>query len=151
MKKLLGILVALATLGLATPAFACGVAGCDCTGTSKQASCDGKKTEDSNVAGKNCGQTGDKTADNDDSAAKATAEAKLTIDGMSCGGCANHLTSTLEDVDGVVEADVSFDDGEATVKYDDEQVDTDALVDAVENTHDGKFSAELVSQSSVTS
>ena len=148
MKKLLGLLVALATLGFASPVFAC-PGECNCKKKGKQAekaNCDhAKKKEKSH---KNCGdKTADKKSD-DSSDAEATAEAELSIDGMTCGGCANHLTAALEKVDGVVEADVSHEDGKATVRYNADKVDTDALVEAVNSTHNGKFTAKLVSESS---
>lgn len=129
MKKLLALFAAVATLGLATPVFACGMEGCTC-----------QKADDKQAA--------DDSANDD---AEVTAEATLRIEGMSCGKCASHLASTLEEVEGIVEADVSFDDDEATVRYDADQVEPDSLVDTVEETHDNKFDAELLSQAPIQS
>lgn len=53
----------------------------------------------------------------------------LDIDGMTCAGCTRVVTSVLEDVDGVENADVDLDAETATVDGD---ADTDALVSAVE-------------------
>ncbi|WP_435097490.1 heavy-metal-associated domain-containing protein [Halarchaeum sp. P4] len=53
----------------------------------------------------------------------------LDIDGMTCAGCTRVVTSVLEDVEGVENADVDLDTETATVEGD---TDTDALVSAVE-------------------
>ncbi len=130
MKQWFGVLVALATMGFAAPAFACGGGTCHC----QQA----QKADES--------ETDDEGTD-----AEATSEAELSVQGMSCGKCASHLASAIEEIEGVVEVDVSFDDDKATIRYDADQTDPNSLVDTIESTHDGKFTAELVSQTNVTS
>lgn len=130
MRKLIGLLAALATLGLSSPVFACGVEGCHC----KQAQAE---------------ESSDQPDDDGDT--EATAEAKFAIEGMSCGRCASHLASTLREVDGVESVDVSFDDEKATVRYDTEELDSDAIVEKIEETHDGKFEADPLAQTSISS
>jgi len=39
----------------------------------------------------------------------------LTVTGMSCDHCVNHVKTALEGIDGVADADVSLDDARATV------------------------------------
>ncbi len=131
MKRWIGVVVAVATMGFAAPAFACGGDGsCHC----KQA------------------EKAEKTETEDDSTdAEATAEAELNVQGMSCGKCASHLASAIEEIEGVVEVDVSFSDDRATIRYDADQTDANSLVDTIESTHNGKFTAELLSQTDVTS
>lgn len=131
MKRWIGALVALATMGFAAPAFACGGDGtCHC----QQA----QKADESE-------------ADDEGTDAEATAEAELNVQGMSCGKCASHLASAIEEIEGVVEVDVSFEEESATVRYNSDQTDPTSLVDTIESTHNGKFTAELLSQTDVTS
>lgn len=55
---------------------------------------------------------------------------ELNIEGMTCDGCANTITKSLEKTEGVSEADVSLEEKKAVVKYTGE--DNEALVKAVE-------------------
>ena len=41
----------------------------------------------------------------------------LTISGMHCGGCAAGITAMLKRTDGVLKANVSFEEQQATVEY----------------------------------
>ncbi len=58
--------------------------------------------------------------------ATASAAASKTVvfkvEGMTCGGCATSLTLALKETPGVEEAKVSYEKGEAWVKYDDAKV-----------------------------
>ena len=51
----------------------------------------------------------------------------LSVSGMSCGGCAAGLERALTQTWGVRQARVNFDTGEATVEYDPERTDPEAL------------------------
>lgn len=53
---------------------------------------------------------------------------KLTVDGMSCGGCESNVEDALLDVPGVTDASADHEAGSATVEGD---ADPAALVDAV--------------------
>lgn len=43
---------------------------------------------------------------------------KLTVSGMTCQGCVRSVKRVLEDIPGVVAADVSLEHGEARVDFD---------------------------------
>jgi Cu+-exporting ATPase len=60
-----------------------------------------------------------------------TARARLTIDGMTCAGCAARVEKGLNKLEGV-DAAVNLATEEAAVRYDDAQVAIDDLIAAVE-------------------
>lgn len=68
---------------------------------------------------------------------------ELKVSGMSCGHCLNTVRSALAMVQGVADADVSLEAGQATVRADD-AVAEDALVKAVERSG---YSAALTTRS----
>ena len=47
-----------------------------------------------------------------------TARVKLAIEGMTCGSCATTARVVLERTDGVIDADVSYEESTAEVTYD---------------------------------
>ena len=55
---------------------------------------------------------------------------RLSIEGMSCGGCVRHVTQALEGVRGARVQDVKV--GSATVAIDPQALSPQALVEAVE-------------------
>lgn len=57
---------------------------------------------------------------------------RLQIDEMRCQGCANAASEALSRMDGVVEPEVSFDDGLATVTCEPGRVDSQTLVDTLQ-------------------
>ena len=61
----------------------------------------------------------------------------LNIDGMTCGGCVKSVTRLLE---GVEKAEVSLENKNAVVTFDESKTDADALIDAVE---DGGYDVAL--------
>ena len=64
----------------------------------------------------------------------------LNIDGMTCGGCVKSVTRLLEGVEGVEKAEVSLENKNAVITFDDSKTDTDALIDGVE---DGGYDVAL--------
>jgi copper chaperone CopZ len=52
-------------------------------------------------------------------AVSSTTVLRFKVTGMHCQGCADGIKGTLESLPGVIEADASFADGEATVKTSD--------------------------------
>jgi copper chaperone len=58
----------------------------------------------------------------------------IKIEGMHCDGCANRVKRVLEKEPGVRGADVSFQAGEARVKYNENSVTTDRLRELIEGT-----------------
>ena len=64
----------------------------------------------------------------------------LNIDGMTCGGCVKSVTRLLEGVEGVEKAEVSLENKNAVITFDESKTDTDAPIDAVE---DGGYDVAL--------
>jgi mercuric transport protein len=52
----------------------------------------------------------------------ATRTVTLRVGGMTCEGCAVTIEKALKDTDGVIEARVSYEKGEAWVKYNDRKM-----------------------------
>jgi copper chaperone len=57
----------------------------------------------------------------------------LKVSGMSCGGCVASVTKVLQDLPGVVKADVSLEKGEAAVSYEAGQVTRQQMVLAIDD------------------
>lgn len=55
----------------------------------------------------------------------------LEVEGMTCPSCIRHVTSALEEVDGVGAVDVKLRDGLVVVKHDAAQAPVEELVDAL--------------------
>jgi len=49
------------------------------------------------------------------------------VEGMTCTGCENTVEGSLKNIEGVAEADASFETGKAVVKYDKTLVTAEAL------------------------
>ena len=56
----------------------------------------------------------------------------IKIDGMSCGHCVSSVTNALKAVDGVDAVEVSLDEKQAKVVFDDTKVSLDDLCNAIE-------------------
>jgi P-type Cu+ transporter len=73
----------------------------------------------------------------------APAVSRLAVRGMTCGGCARHVTDALRAVTGVASADVQLESGRAAVQWQPGfTADGRALIDAVKQ---AGYSAELAS------
>lgn len=57
----------------------------------------------------------------------------LNIDGMTCGGCVKSVSNALKQVDGVTQADVSLEQNNAKISFDDSQTSVADLTQAVED------------------
>lgn len=57
----------------------------------------------------------------------------IDIKGMTCAGCVNSVTKALKGIDGVQDANVNLEKGQATVTFDDAKANVDALKQAVED------------------
>lgn len=57
--------------------------------------------------------------------------ARLTVSGMTCGGCAARLETALAEIPGMTSAKVSYEKGEAIVEYDATRVTTEQLKETV--------------------
>ena len=60
-------------------------------------------------------------------------EVTIKVEGMSCGGCVRNVTGVLKGLADVEDAQVSLEQGSATVRFDPAQVSVDALRTAVED------------------
>jgi copper chaperone len=63
----------------------------------------------------------------------------IKVGGMSCQGCVKNIQGVLTGLAGVAAAEVSLEAGEATVKYDAQQIARSSLLEAIE---DAGFDAE---------
>lgn len=63
---------------------------------------------------------------------------KITVNGMTCGGCVRSVTNVLTQVDGVKSASVSLERKEAEVTFDPAVADVGQLKSAI---HDAGFEA----------
>ena len=59
------------------------------------------------------------------------ATATLKVSGMTCNHCVHAVKRTLEDIDGVEQANVDLQAGSAVIEYDDVRTDPGAMADAV--------------------
>ena len=55
----------------------------------------------------------------------------LAVDGLAGGGCSSKVVAALKGLDGVVEAAVDYQSGQAKVAYDAQKVDTAKLIAAI--------------------
>lgn len=66
-------------------------------------------------------------------------EIKLKIEGMHCTGCSSRLEKVLNNLEGVENAKVSFEEKQAIIKYEEEKI---TLEDIKENIEDAGFKGE---------
>jgi mercuric ion binding protein len=67
------------------------------------------------------------------SAWAASKTVTLSVPGMTCAACPITIKKALTDVDGVTDAEVSFDKKEAVVTFDDTKTSVSALIEATTN------------------
>ena len=60
-------------------------------------------------------------------------EIKLKIEGMHCTGCSNRLEKVLNNTDGVEKATVSFEEKQATITYDENQIDIASIKQIIQD------------------
>ena len=60
-------------------------------------------------------------------------EIKLKIEGMHCAGCSNRLEKILNNVDGVESAKVSLEKKSADIKYNEEEVELNTILQEIED------------------
>jgi copper chaperone CopZ len=58
----------------------------------------------------------------------------LDIQGMTCTGCEATVKNAASGVDGVLEAEASYDTGQATIKYDQSKTNPETIVAAINKT-----------------
>jgi mercuric ion binding protein len=67
------------------------------------------------------------------SAWAASKTVTLSVPGMTCAACPITIKKALTEVDGVTDAEVSFDKKEAVVTFDDTKTDVSTLIEATTN------------------
>ena len=60
-------------------------------------------------------------------------EIKLKIEGMHCAGCSNRLEKILNNVDGVESVKVSLEEKSADIKYNEEEVELNKILQEIED------------------
>ena len=60
-------------------------------------------------------------------------EIKLKIEGMHCAGCSTRLERVLNNLEGVEEAKVSLEEKSADIKYNDEEVELNTILQEIED------------------
>lgn len=60
-------------------------------------------------------------------------EIKLKIEGMHCAGCSNRLEKILNNVDGVESAKVSLEEKSADIKYNEEELELNTILQEIED------------------
>ena len=73
-------------------------------------------------------------------ASAATRTVTLKVDGMTCGGCATTVERALKETEGVEDAQVNYERGQAVVRYDDRKVTVARLREVIQGTG---FSCEV--------
>lgn len=61
-------------------------------------------------------------------------EVKLKIEGMSCSHCQNFVDGVISDVEGVTDRQVSLDEAQAIVKFDDTKTSQQTIIEAINKT-----------------
>ena len=60
-------------------------------------------------------------------------EIKLKIERMHCAGCSNRLEKILNNVDGIESAKVSLEEKSADIKYNEEEVELNTILQEIED------------------
>ncbi len=68
---------------------------------------------------------------------------KLKVTGMSCGGCANHISKALGELEGILEEDVQFPGDVAIVKFDPDKVTLAGIIKTIE---EAGYKAEVMKE-----
>ena len=67
--------------------------------------------------------------------------AAIELEGMTCQiGCANHIKNKLAKMEGVLSADVLFEESTARISYDEKIITEKDLINAIEKMQDGQYS-----------
>lgn len=59
----------------------------------------------------------------------------LKVETMTCNHCTNFVKNTINDLDGILQTDMSLADGTATVTYNSDLTGKDQIITAVNETH----------------
>ncbi len=70
----------------------------------------------------------------------------LKITGMTCAGCASHISASLTNLDGVLKQEVKFPGDIAVITYDPEKTNEKEIIATVEKS--GNYRAEVIVENS---
>ena len=73
------------------------------------------------------------------------AQARVRVEGMTCGRCVNFIQTKMKEVDGVVDIVVSLEESQAMVTFDREVLDSSKVAAEVDQVG-SKFTASLVAE-----
>ena len=68
------------------------------------------------------------------SVSAATKTVTIRVKGMHCGGCSSSVAKALKATEGVEDVQVSYEKGEAVIKYDDQKVTVAKLREVINDT-----------------
>lgn len=57
---------------------------------------------------------------------------KLSIKGMTCTGCENHIHLAINKLDGIIELQSSYENGSSIVKFDESKIAVQAIINSIE-------------------
>jgi mercuric ion binding protein len=77
-----------------------------------------------------------------------TREVTFKVDGMTCRMCPLTIKTALKRLDGLVDANVSYENKEAKVRYEERKVTVDEIIKAIENA--GNYRATLLDKESAS-
>ncbi|MFQ5447878.1 MAG: heavy-metal-associated domain-containing protein [Saprospiraceae bacterium] len=72
-----------------------------------------------------------------------TQTVKFKVTGMTCGGCANHISQALQKLDGVVSEDVEFPGDVAVVTFETKKLKEKSIIAAIE---EAGYKAEVLKE-----
>lgn len=55
----------------------------------------------------------------------------LRVDGMNCGHCVNSVMNIIQELDGIEKAEVSLQNSDATVSFDDSKISVQAIIENI--------------------
>lgn len=61
-----------------------------------------------------------------------TETVEFSVEGMTCGGCSGKVSACINELEGIDEAEVSLEEGKATVTFDASVTNADIIIAAVE-------------------
>ena len=56
----------------------------------------------------------------------------LNISGMHCGSCSSGIQMVLQNTDGVINANISYDTKKGVVEFDEEKTNADSIIKAID-------------------
>lgn len=62
-------------------------------------------------------------------------QVKINVEGMSCGHCAKHVTSLINEINGVKKVTVNLDEAVANITFDDNFLTPENIVEIINNSN----------------